>query len=336
MAVKYFCGFESDVAILVGDGIVLSSSPTVTTSERHRTLSGRGGSKSIQCNASADGVRIPGVSVGVGEEVAFAVKHTGVSAWSATFLNSGGTENCSVRMATDGFVRCHRTGTVLATSGSTLAADTWHWIRIRVTAREAASAGRLEVFLNGVALAFADTGAGVDTRATAIDDWASVELTAPNGTVYFDDYVQGTSIPTGIRYIQMLRPTSDASPVNGTPSAGTDRFATIDEDPVSILDYNEIAVAGDEDRLGLGNLGFTPLSVDAVRVLAHMTGEGTIVQGRTLVESGGSTTFGANRALATGGTYQVVGDVYLTDPNGGGAWTGAAVDALIAGYEANT
>lgn len=335
MAIKYYSGFETDSTILAADGLVLTGA-TVSSAQRHRTLSGRGGDRSILMSSGSQTLRIPAFTAGVAEEVHFAIRHDTGSSWILTFLNNAGSENVSLRKAADGFLRIHRTaGTVLATSAAVLVADTWNWLRMVVTAREAASAGRVQVYVGGSL--FVDTGAGVDCRQTATDDFASVEFTGANTfNLYVDDFVQGT-LPDGrARYVQLIRPTSETATIDGTPSTGTDNALTVDEDPVSTTDYNELVSAGAEDRLNMSNLGFTPLSVDAVRPMALMTGEGSIAQGRTLVESGGSSTYGTNRALSTGGTYAVVGDVIALDPNGSIAWTGTSVDALISGYEANT
>ncbi len=336
MAIKYYTGFESDAAILAGDAIVLSSTPTVTTSERHRTISGRGGSKSIQCNGAADSIRIPAFTAGVGEEVAIAVHHSAGAQWQVTFNNSSVSENCSVRLDTDGFVRIHRSGTILATSGATLASSTWNWLLMKVTAREAASAGRVEVFVNGSGTAFVDTGAGVDCRLSSDDDFDSVEMHANAGTVYWDDYIQAGAgtLPDQALYIQMIRPSADSTPTDGVPSTGTDAFAVVDEDPVSTVDYNELTAATDEDRFTFTDLGFTPLSVLAVRTMSHMTAEGILTDGRGVVRSGGVDAYGVNRAITTGGLYGIVGDIFEEDPSSN-PWTGTTVDAIIGGYQVN-
>lgn len=337
MALKYYSGFESDATILAADGIVFTGSCVVTTAERHQTSSGRGGSKSLQLDGASTTVRIPAFTAGAAEQVGIAVRFSSGSILSIRFDKISRT-NCSVRIEADGFMRLYRgdATALLATSARILNPLAWHWLLIEVTAREA---GRIRVFLNGSRTAFVDTGAGVDCRDESTDDFDSVLIDCDaNPTVNIDDYVQGGAgtLPNRALYGQMIRPVSDASPIEATPSTGTDNWANLDDDPVSLEDHNEFTVAGQEDRFNMGNLGFTPPNVLAVRTMAHMTGEGAITQGRGLVESGGSTTYGTNRALATGGTYQIVGDIFTLDPHGDIPWTGAAVNALISGMEANT
>lgn len=335
MACKYMTGFEHDLTILGADGVTVANTPVIGTTERHRTISGRGGDRSIQCNSSGDQVNLPAFSVGVAEEIVLAIHHSVGAAWTITFNNGSASENCSVRMAVDGFLRLQRASTVLATSALVLPSLTWTWLKLKITARDAAGGGRMIAYINGDTTPFADTGAGANCQNTASADFASVRLTAPSGTVYFDDYHQGGAgtFPDQALYIQTLRPNSDAGPNQGTPSAGATGFGVVDEDPVSTADYIEDTVTANENVFGFPALGFTPLEVFCVRTLCDMTGEGTITLARGKVRHSGTTTEGTDKAMQTGGLYGIIGDIFPLCPSTGLAWTGAEVDAIEAGYE---
>lgn len=335
MPIRFYTGFEADTTILAADGIVLSGGATTTTAQRNRTLSGRGGDTSLSSSNTSQTCVIPVFGATAGEEIAMACRFA-PGGLINIFFRQAGTVQCSLEIAADGFMRLYRgqVGTLLATSAATLAGNTWHWLLIEVTARELASNGRMRVYVGGSASVFVDTGIA-DLRNTAVDDFDSVFLRG--NTSFFDDYVQASAgaLPDQVLYVQLTRPVADSTPVESTPSTGASRFGTIDETPVSLIDYNEITVSGHEDRLTFSPLGFTPTSVLAVRPMAHMTGEGTINDGRTLVRFGATDQYGVNRPLAVGGTYAIVADIFETKDGVSAPITGADVDAIVAGYEGN-
>jgi hypothetical protein len=182
----------------------------------------------------------------------------------------------------------------------------------------------------------------VDCRQSAVDDFRQVRVGITNAVpvngVYFDCFYWTDStetVPDEPLYITALRPNGDGATVQSTPSTGSDRYATVDENPISTTDYNEIGTAGNEDQLDMGGLSGSPATILCVAPVAYATGDGTLTQLRTLVSSNGTTTYGTNQTTPTGGTYGVVTDFYATDPSGGGAWTAARVNAMLCGYEAN-
>ncbi len=346
MPVRRIMGFESDLTFITGEGCVPGGLNTaVSTLQRHRTASGYGGAQSLRIGGSGSLQIVGPVGGGVADEIHVAIYRDSVAGGgtaSVVFQDSANADQFAVTIAGDGLIRLRRggvSGTIVATSAAAFTTDTWNTFKIVVTLREAASAGRVQVFANGSAVAAVDTGAGVDCRNTAINDFFSVTLSGGGASHvnYFDDFYWTSTglIPDEPLFIPGLDPTSDTATVQFTPSTGADAYAVIDENPVSTADYNETTVAGDEDRLNLSNLPGTPVSVLAVKVAAHGTGDGTLTNLRTLVESNGSTTYGTNQPVASG-SYSTVYDIYETDPSGGAAWTPARIDAMIAGYEANT
>ncbi len=346
MTYKRIIGFESDTTILTGESCTYTGTPTVSTTQKHQTTTGYGGSRSILCSGTA-AIQMNGPAGAAGDEIHVALYSDSTGGGPQAmiqFQDSANANQAAVTIQADGFVRIRRgsgvTGTIIATSAATLAQNTWNTLLIKVTLREAASGGRIQVFANGSTSAIVDTGAGVDCRQTSNDDFLNVELRQQGGGgpfCYWDDFVWATSgtLPDEALYIKLLRPTSDVVS-DGTPSTGTDNFAVVDEDPVSTADYNELTVAGNEDSFGLGNLGAVPSSILCVKAHAHATGQGTITNGRTLITSNGTTSYGTNQTLSTGGTYAAIYDHFPLNPDGNVAWDQTAIDALVAGYEANS
>jgi hypothetical protein len=279
------------------------------------------------------------VNGAVEDQIHFAFWLTSGSDFRLYFLANAVNVNCHISFESDNRVRLYLgVGTLVATSVDTISSDTWHTAKVIITARDAAGGGRLRVFIDGNPTAIVDTGAGVNMRATAIDDFLNVYFYCVNAPdCWLDDFVHASSgsLPDQALYIKLLRPTADDTPTDSTPSTGTDQYAMVDESPVSLLDYNELTVAGNEDHLAASDLGAVPGDILAVRVLAHATGVGVITQMRTLVKSNGTTGYGVNQGLSTGGTYTDISDIFETDPDTGLAWEPAAVDAMFIGYEAN-
>lgn len=341
MTIRAYNGFESDTTILQAEGMTFSGSPTVVSTHRHQTTSGYGGSKSL-CIGYLHAVTIPTPVVATSDEIQLKVFLTSSNArLHIEFNPTAATPNVTVCYDNDGYVRIRRgggvSGTLLATSSSVLALGMWHTLKIRVTARDA---GRVQVYANGNASTLVDTGASVDCKNTTTDDFTTIRIVGQHMTTenaYIDDFVHATngSIPDEAVFCLMLRPTGDGATIESTPSTGSSRYATVDEDPVSTSDYNTLSTAGHEDQLTMADLPATPTSILAVRTVVHATGEGTITLLRGLVKSGASVGYGTNQALSTGGSYTAIKDIFETDPATASAWTASAVNAMSAGYEAN-
>ena len=347
MAVRKVQGFEDSTAADAA-GIKSGTGFSYDTTTTNKTISGFGSGQSLKVTQVAY-YQLTSAASGAGDKLHVALYHaTGTVGDSyIQLLDSAGSVQAAIdfRSRTDGLTRIRRgaalTGTLLATSTATIPLDAWTTFKIIATCREAASSGRIQVFINGSSTAHVDTGASVDCRSSGIDDFRIVRL--GNGTgnttgTYYDCFYwtdSSETVPDEPLYISALRPNGDGATVQGTPSSGSLRYAMLDENPMTSTDYNELGTAGYEDRLDMTTLGGSPTTILCVAPVAYATGDGTITQVRTLVESNGSTTYGTNQTVPTGGTYGIVTDFYTTDPSGGAAFTKARIDAMLCGYEAN-
>jgi len=159
--------------------------------------------------------------------------------------------------------------------------------------------------------------------------------------VAFDDiYVANTqgSINNdflGPCHVETQFPDVEGSTIQYTPSTGTDNSATIDENPASSADYNSNGTPGNFDLLGFPDLPGTPSSVFGVQLttFAAKSDTGTI-QYRHRVLNNGQTATGPDIAPNT--TYDHKTTMFEADPDGGGAWTVADVNAAEFGYETRT
>lgn len=247
------------------------------------------------------------------------------------FLDAG-TMQAEIQMDVDG--TCHLTGTT-----STFTIPLGAYIHFAVKCVLHASAGAWIVQVNGAEVL---NVSGIDTTTTANNYATQVSLAGGinrTGTFYYDDWIvydtSGTTYNDflGDKRVIEQAPTGDGGTMQFTPSTGTSGFAMVDEvPPDGDTSYIEDATVGHVARLTFPSLPVstgTVLSADVVWY-GRKTDAGT----RTIkgsVKSGASTASGADTALAT--TYGYGRGQFDTDPNGGGAWTIAAVNAAEYGVE---
>jgi hypothetical protein len=144
--------------------------------------------------------------------------------------------------------------------------------------------------------------------------------------LYYDDMWFDTD-KTAFRSDQTfsrLAPSADVSGVS-TPSTGSDRYAMIDESPASTSDYLTFATTG-EDIYEVADLPSTPTSISGVGALfiASKTDAGAL-EFRSRVKSNADYANGTTSGLSV--STLGYSDFWATDPQGGGDWTKARVDA---------
>lgn len=343
MTIRRIFGFEADQVFLAGEGMTFTGAIEYDTSVVHRTLAGWGSNQSLRFNGSGT-IKFAGRSSGDAlDEFHIAVWRESVAnTFYVRTLDSTGTAQAAVTWDTDGQLRIRRGsfgGGVLVNTAAP-SAGAWHTYKVVWTCREAAASGRIQVFVDGSSTAYLDTGASVDCRNTSVNDFLTVEIgvTGSAGYNWIDCFVWGSTgtIPNEPLFVHPLAPTSDGATAQLTPSSGSDHWSVVDDYlSVSTADYVDTSTAGDEDHYGHGGLGASPPTILALKVCGYGAGDGTLTNQRTLVKSGGTTTYGTNQAVASG-TYSTVSDVYTTDPATGVAWTASGLDAALFGVEVNT
>jgi hypothetical protein len=294
------CGFEAgDLTYYTNAGWAFTTCSIVSTAGRvHDSLSGRGGSYSLQNGQLAI---TPDFGVG-GRWLHF---------WMEDFQE---TQNLIVRFYRLGsqqvYVAFGWTGTVqLVRFPTVLDIGEFnpyvpHWIAIELDAQDAG--GVLSAYVDGVQVA---TFSG-DTKAAANADWDQVQFDpATNWNTCVDDIIVTTAAEGRLdeHFLPALIPDGNDQIQSGAGSTGgAGTFANVDEiPPDGGTSYNDFAVAG-TDRYTTGNLGYTPASIHSVTVLNEgaLGDKTTITQAQTVcaTDTGGG---GDTEAL---GSIERLGD----------------------------
>jgi hypothetical protein len=152
------------------------------------------------------------------------------------------------------------------------------------------------------------------------------------GTFTIDDlFAEDTINNRGERRVETLRPASDSS-VIWTPNSGLTNFSRVNEVLVDgDTSYVQASSVGDRDLYGISPLSSTPAIIDALGLVSFgLKTDATIRTIYNSLRSGGVDSDGA--ALNLAATYlRMDRALLLTNPNGGGAWDAAAVNALLIG-----
>lgn len=259
-------------------------------------------------------------------------------------VRDASTNQCELRMNSDGTLSVTRNGTALTsgTSVSIVPTNSYSYIEWKVTIADSISAGSCKVRINGVDVITVATGQ--DTKNTA-NAFANVVQLGPGsaGTgptvVYFDDfYICDQSGSTNNDFlgdcrIDTIYPTSDGTFSQFTPSTGSTHYTLVDETTPNTSDYNDGATVGDRDSYGMGNLSaLTSQTVYGVQVnAAILKDDAGSKSAATFVRSSSTNGDGASSALGTSQVY--LSQIFETDPNGSIAWTESSVNAMEAGVK---
>lgn len=253
-------------------------------------------------------------------------------------LLSGTTYQNSLRTHANGSITVNLGDTATVVTGATSAAGVitvavWSHIEVEIVISD--TVGEARVWVDGAQVI---NVSGVDTRnvaGTANADGVQFGGAANTGDQDYDDLWIGTTATEhkGDVRIETLVPTADTADKDWTPNSGTVNYDRVDESqPDADTTYVASATVGHLDKYDLGALSSTPAAVYAVQTTMYARkDDATVREVRTLIDSGGSVSNHPNRAM--GATYGPFRSFDTTDPNGGGAWSAAAVDALKVGIE---
>jgi hypothetical protein len=329
------CGFEAgDLTYYTEKGWIFTACSLVTTAGRvHQSLSGRGGSYSLQIDNDA---RTPAFGVG-GRWLHFWMEDfQGTQNLTVTFFRSASTQS-SVVFYSAGIVQIRRGANTILDIGE-FNPYVPHWIAIELDAQDAAPGGVMSVYVDGLQVV---TFSG-DTRGTTFGpDWDQV-LFDPAGTTWdscIDDIIVTTAAEGRLdeHFLSPMQADGNDQIQSGAGSTGgAGTFDNIEEIPPTAA-YNEFTAAG-TDRYTTGNLGYTPANIHSVTVMARAAREGSLDTLQTVcaTDTGGGgvtealgTTFGG----ASAGAYSPWQDTFNTDPDTTAAWTITGLNDLRVGVK---
>lgn len=260
-------------------------------------------------------------------------------------LNSdtGATAHVVLTLLDDGSnrIRVNRGGIVLATLSTSLVLNQWYYIELKATLHD--TTGAIEVRVNGQTMYQASN---IDTKnggTKTVFDSVSVSSGTYNGTSHMDDlYVCNGAGSTNNSFlgdlaIETVYPdgNGNSSQFVGSDGNSVDNYQLVDEAAPSTTDYVVGATVGNKDTYTFGSMVRTtgPIAGVMVSSYANKTDAGARTI-RNIARSGGSEVQGAQTGLAT--TWVPISSTYNTDPNGGGAWTIASVNAAEFGVEVDS
>lgn len=243
-------------------------------------------------------------------------------------FNLGAISNISIRLNSTGSITALSGSTELGTSSVGVIPGNKRF-RIEVGFKIDGSAGEVVVKIdtgNGQTTILNLTSKNTNNGAATINR-VQVDIGTLSHFLYYDDMwfdTDKTAFRNDLTF-KRLAPSADVSGVS-TPSTGSDRYAVIDESPASTADYLTFGTTG-EDLYECTDLSATPASIAGVGVyyVASKTDAGTL-EFRGRLKSNTDYANGATNGL----NMSTLGysDFFATDPQGGGTWTKARVDAV--------
>lgn len=314
------CGFEAgDWAYYALQGWTRVNTVSVITSARaHQSLSGNGGT---YCLFSEDTTTSPVFGTG-GKWLHFWMGYYSPNSLRLAFYKASSL-TASVYFYSNGTVFINAAGT------STYSDVGWnpyqdHWIAIEAVIQD--TGGQITVKIDGVQVVQA-TG---DTQSASTSGWDQIAFLLTDHRKYIDDIIITTDDELPERFIPAIVPNENSTPLELTPSSGTN-WENVSQLPVTATTpYNQATAANQEDNYGYGTIGWTPDTIDFVSVNAGVAGDGTITQAELRCNANLS---GSAHTLTGTLTWEAFLDIWGTDPSDSNAWTKAKIDSLTAGIE---
>lgn len=253
-------------------------------------------------------------------------------------LDTAGNRMYRVALAADGSLNFYRGNgaTLQGTTTTLLAASTWYHVEFQLRLND--TTGLLIVKINGVEeinVTSTDTlEAGVTLPACWL--WGSFGSGAGHRQKRMDNLIIQDELNwMGEVYAEPLTLTADTADKDWGRSTGSDNYALIDETVRGESDYIQSGTPGDFDLYTLSNLTSNPASIAFVQTITSARmGEVGLRTYRSRLKSSASFGNGSERGMADNNNFiRSHFERFLTDPNGGIAWTKTGVDNLTAGLE---
>lgn len=246
-------------------------------------------------------------------------------------LFQDGTEQISCIIRVDGRISVFRGNNAVFLTDTPVGfvgPSRWDRLGVRIVFGDSPN-GEVHVWSNGTT----HSATGLDTLVSGAGCNNVNFLGGGASTTRVDDPIihNGSSFIGDVR-IYELKPTADTATADFTTSSGLDHYALVDDDVHdSDTTYVESSTATDQDIYTLEDLPANANTVKAVinDVVAKKDDAGARSV-RTIVKSN-TDTVTQDHALTT--DYQHYLSIHETDPQGGGAWTVARVNAAEIGVE---
>lgn len=216
-------------------------------------------------------------------------------------------------------------------SGRPLLTATWHYVEAEIVISD--TVGSVKMWVDDTQVM---NLTGIDTCATANVNVASLTLyisTASSSAQQFDDLYVTDGTRLGEQVVIPLRPNADTAQKDFTPNSGATNYTQVDDTSTdNDTTYVSSSTLGARDYYDLENLpsyAVTPKGVNTF-ISARKVDAGARYL-RVNLKSSSSLASSSDLILATGYDTRIM--TTWTDPNGGGAWTTTAINALQVGPE---
>jgi hypothetical protein len=254
-------------------------------------------------------------------------------------LLDGGTGQCELRfdnVTQELTVTRNGTAVTGGRSSIVLSANQYYYVEWKVTIANSIAADSCVVRVNGIEVINVTAGQDLQNSANSTATILQIGSSSTNSAYHFDDlYVCNQSGSTNNTFlgdcrVDTLYPDADGFYTDGTPSAGSDHYAMVDETPVSTTDFVSLASIGDRDSYSFESLpALAGQVVYGVQALAATDKDDSgLISAATFVRSGVSPAVnqdGAGTALSTG--YTFLRDIYEENPDTSTAWDRDTVNA---------
>ena len=294
---------------------------------------GRFGGLAVQEFGESVGAQITLSSVN-GRVIGFAFQVDAINNNVICQLLDAGTAQVDLRLTSSGFFQVTRNGTILQTSATTYAVNTWYYIEFKVTIDP--TNGVYQVRVGGTTII---SGIG-NTQNSANTTFNQIRICCTNNRGNFDDlYILSIVGAINNNFLGECRvfttlPNSDGTTTQWTPSTGVNHWANIDDSPSpnDDTDYNSSATVGQVDLVKFPAISPTGSIIGVQTVITARKDD---VGVRTLCDQcvSGVTTNSGSVTMTLNSTYGMSKQIRETDPNTSAAWTLAALNAANFGYK---
>jgi hypothetical protein len=253
--------------------------------------------------------------------------------------NTDGGEEIRVYLAVGGTMQVRRSGTLLGTTTNSVNFGTWNHIVLKVFQNN--TTGTVEFWLNGtkeIDLTNVDT---LNTVASL--QYVHIAAVSASLPIAIDDLYIGDDSGTdmtdqqGDCVIEMLTPNANGTTNNFTASPAVSNYLNVDDGsaPDDDTTYNHSSTATHKELYACSNITGNVDTIHAVQVRAYARKEDAGNRQINLICRNNVTEVDSGqKGLTT--TYGYKSHIYENDPDGGGNWTEADVNAMEVGLEIGT